>query len=74
MVFLQIIRALSAGVLNTLLITFATMAIGLAGGLLLALIHQLSGPRGRRIHRCAVYTTQSIPRWCSFSWPFTAFR
>lgn len=61
MVFLQIVRALSAGILNTLLITFSAMAIGMTGGLLLSLIYQLTGPFGKKIHRCCVYTLQSIP-------------
>lgn len=61
MVFSQIVRALSAGILNTLLITLTSMTIGLSGGMLLALMHQLAGRRGRRVLRCAVYTIQSIP-------------
>ena len=59
--FVQIIRALSAGLLNTLLITLTSMAIGLAGGAALALAHQVVSGRPRVLLRCGVYTVQSVP-------------
>ncbi len=61
MEFLRIICALSAGVLNTLLITLSAMAVGLAGGTALVLAHQLAGPRGRVILRSVIHGVQSVP-------------
>ncbi len=61
MEFLRIIGALSAGVLNTLTITFLSMAVGLAGGTALVLAHELSGRRVRTLLRSAIYVVQSIP-------------
>ncbi len=59
--FFHILGALSVGVLNTMLITLASMAVGLAGGTVLVLGYQLVGPRGKVALRCAVYTVQSVP-------------
>lgn len=59
--FLQVIGALSAGVLNTLGITLASMAVGLLGATSLVLLHQLAGPRGRFLLRMLVHGVQSIP-------------
>lgn len=61
MEFFRIIAALSAGILNTLLLTGGAMAVGLVGGTALMLSHQLAGPRGRRFLRGFVYIVQSIP-------------
>ena len=61
MEFFRIIGALSAGVGNTLGITLAAMAVGLAGGTALVLAHQLAGPRGRAALRAAVHGVQSVP-------------
>jgi polar amino acid transport system permease protein len=61
MEFLHILRALSAGALNTMLITLASMAAGLAGGTVLVLAHQLAGPRGKAVLRGLVYGVQSVP-------------
>ncbi len=61
MEFFRIISALSAGVLNTLGITLSAMAVGLAGGTALVLVHQLAGPRGRGVLRCGIYGVQSVP-------------
>ena len=61
MEFIQIISALSAGALNTLLITLSSMAVGLAGGAALVLAHQLAGRRGRALLGGATYAVQSIP-------------
>lgn len=59
--FIHILHALSAGAFNTLLITLASMAIGLAGGTALVLIYQLSGKRGRTLLLGFVYGVQSSP-------------
>jgi polar amino acid transport system permease protein len=59
--FLRIICALSAGVLNTLLITLSATAVGLAGGTALVLAHQLAGPRGQKWLRRGIYGVQSVP-------------
>ena len=61
MEFIQIITALSAGVLNTLLITLSSMAVGLGGGTTLVLAHQMAGPRTRKMLRASIYTIQSVP-------------
>lgn len=55
------IGALSAGALNTLLVTFAAMGLGLAGGVALVLGHQLAGRRGRAALRAGTYAAQSVP-------------
>ena len=59
--YLQTLRALAPGVLNTLWITLTSMALGLIGGTALVLTHQLAGPRGRATLRGVVYTVQSVP-------------
>ena len=61
MEFIRIITALSAGVVNTLLITLCSMAVGLAGGTALVLAHQIAGPRFRKGLRASIYTIQSVP-------------
>ncbi len=59
--FGRIVRLLSAGALNTLLITLSSMAVGLAGGMVLVLAHHVATGRVRRTLRCFVYGVQSVP-------------
>ena len=59
--FLHVLRALLPGVGNTILITLCSMGLGLIGGTVLVLSHQLAGPRGRKALRILIYTIQSIP-------------
>lgn len=61
MEFFRAISALSAGVLNTLGITFSAMAVGLLGGAALVLARQLAGPRGQRALHSGIYVVQSVP-------------
>ena len=59
--FLHILRALSVGAQNTMLITLSSMAVGLAGGTLLVLAYQLTGSRGKVALRGVIYGVQSVP-------------
>ena len=61
MEFIRILGALSAGVLNTLLITFSAMAVGLAGGTLLVVAGQGAGRRGKAVWRGVIHGLQSVP-------------
>lgn len=61
MEFIQIISALSAGVLNTLGITLSAMAVGLAGGTALVLAQQVAGSRVQAALRGGIYVVQSVP-------------
>ena len=61
MEFVRVIGALSAGVFNTLGITLASMAVGLAGGTVLVLAHQAAGRRGRFVLRAGIHGVQSVP-------------
>ncbi len=62
MSFIDILRLLFSGALNTLLLTLGSMAFGLLGGCLLVVLHQLAGWRWRIVLRCGVYSIQSIPQ------------
>ncbi|MEI7437035.1 MAG: ABC transporter permease subunit [bacterium] len=61
MEFFNILSTLSVGVLNTMLITLASMAVGLAAGTALLLANQLAGPRGKMALRGSIYGVQSVP-------------
>ncbi|NCD34955.1 MAG: amino acid ABC transporter permease [Spartobacteria bacterium] len=59
--FLNIVRLLASGAVNTLLITLCSMLFGLIGGLLLTVAHAMAGKYVRIILRCTVYSIQSVP-------------
>lgn len=59
--YLEILKLLSVGVWNTLLLTLLSAAVGVIGGTALTLAHVVTGRTGRAILRGFVYTVQSVP-------------